>query len=112
MSGSSGLGKTAPPAGSSSVKQRKENLTPARPRHSFIKPKKQVFADFGVQVFALQPRAISPEREEPQPVIPDEVCGYDTAPLLPRCDDAFDRHMLLAFQRVKGFLLCLCDVMC
>jgi len=88
VSGSSGLGKTAPPAGSSSVKQggqRKENLTPARPRHSFVKPKKQVFADFGVQVFAPLPRAISPEREVPQPVIPDEVRGYDTALLSPMC---------------------------
>ncbi len=85
MSGSTGLGKTAPPAGSSSVKQRKENLTPARPRHSFVKPKKQVFADFGVQVFAPLPRAISPEREVPQPVIPDEVCDHDAVVLSPRC---------------------------
>ncbi|KAA6422420.1 MAG: hypothetical protein FRX49_07595 [Trebouxia sp. A1-2] len=58
------LGKTATPAGSS-VKQRKENLTPARPRHSFVKPKKQVFAPL--------PRAISPEREVPKPSIPDEA---------------------------------------
>jgi len=64
--------KTTPHAGSSS-KHRKENLTPARARQSFVKPKKQVFADFGVQVFAPLPRPISPEREVPQPASPDEV---------------------------------------
>ncbi|KAL0033072.1 hypothetical protein WJX79_001234 [Trebouxia sp. C0005] len=80
VSGSTGLGKTAPPAGSS-VKQRKENLTPARPRHSFVKPKKQVFADFGVQVFAPLPRAISPEREVPKPSIPDEEDNSPVGPL-------------------------------
>ena len=82
MSGSTGLGKTAPPAGSS-VKQRKENLNPARPRHSFVKPKKQVFADFGVQVFAPLLKAITPERDVPKPGIPDDICSHDAAILLP-----------------------------
>ncbi|KAL0054091.1 hypothetical protein WJX82_003615 [Trebouxia sp. C0006] len=90
VSGSTGLGKTAPPAGSSSVKQRKENLTPARPRHSFVKPKKQVFADFGVQVFAPLPRAISPEREVPQPVIPDEEDDSPVGPLKVQLPDLRD----------------------
>ena len=35
-----------------------------------------MFADFGVQVFAPLPRAISPERELPKPATPAEVgCG-------------------------------------
>ena len=55
------------------IRQRKENLTPPHPRHSFVKPRKQVFADFGVQVFAPLPRAVSPERELPKPSTPAEV---------------------------------------
>ena len=81
MSESTRLGRTTPPAGVS-AKQRKENLTPAHPRQSFVKPKKQVFADFGVQVFAPLPRAISPEREVPKPATPDEV---GVAPMLCSC---------------------------
>ena len=65
-------GKSTGAAGHA-AKQRKENLTPARSRQSFVKPKRQVFADFGVQVFAPLPRAISPEREVPKTATPDEV---------------------------------------
>ena len=63
------------------ARQHKENLTPPRPRQSFVKPRKQVFADFGVQVFAPLPRAVSPERELPKPSTPVEVgfCIYTYA---------------------------------
>ena len=60
------------------ARQHKENLTPPRPRQSFVKPRKQIFADFGVQVFAPLPRAVSPERELPKPSAAAEVgfCMY------------------------------------
>lgn len=73
MTESARAGKPAAAAASHTAKLRKENLTPAGARQSFVKPKRQVFADFGVQVFAPLPRAISPEREVPKPITPDEV---------------------------------------
>lgn len=70
-----GAKATAQSAGNT-ARQHKENLTPAHARQSFVKSRKQVFADFGVQVFAPLPRAISPERELPKPATPAEVnCG-------------------------------------
>ena len=55
------------------LRQRKENQTPLERRSQFVKPQRQVFADFGVQVFAPLPRPISPERELPPPSQPAEV---------------------------------------
>ena len=65
--------RTTPLTGNS-LKHRKENLTPRLgQRQSFVKPKKQVFADFGVQVFAGPPRAMSPETEKASTATPIEV---------------------------------------
>ena len=60
-------------ASTGNLRQRKENQTPLERRSQFVKPQRQVFADFGVQVFAPLPRTISPERELPPPSQPAEV---------------------------------------
>ena len=68
-------------ASNHTTKYHKENVTPPRSRQSFVKPKRQVFADFGVQVFAPLPRAISPEREVPKQVAPDEASSVKSQPM-------------------------------
>ena len=95
--------KTLSASAGASARQRKENLTPARPRQSFTKPRKQVFADFGVQVFAPLPRAISPERELPKPATPAEVlCLLVIVHLaLPVC------VMHWYFAKIEGSTVCL-----
>lgn len=61
-------------ASTGNLKQRKENQTPLERRSQFVKHRSHVISDFGVQIFAPLPRAISPEREMPQPSQPAQVC--------------------------------------
>lgn len=98
--------KTTPHSSGNTTRHHKENLTPARPRQSFVKPRKQVFADFGVQVFAPLPRAILPERELPKPAPPAEVgCGFCTEQIIYICG-------IFTTSLVYATYVCVCVRVC